>query len=36
MWWLMLVILAAHEGEIRRIAVQGHLRQKVHKTHLNQ
>jgi hypothetical protein len=31
-WWLMSVILASWETEIRRIAVQGQLRQIIFKT----
>jgi hypothetical protein len=29
MWWLMPIILAIQEAEIRRMAVHGHSRQKV-------
>jgi hypothetical protein len=31
-WWLIPVILAAQEAEVRRIAVQSQPRQIVHKT----
>jgi hypothetical protein len=31
--WLMLIILATQEGEIRMIVLQGQARQKVSETH---